>query len=149
MVWLRSAFICLLIVGAAPALGAPPARSCKAIADQAARLTCFEQSVEVAVQSQQAIRDITVQELLSGFEELQGARVTISGYVIIHGGSAVLQAHRDSRGGVFIAIERLPHPQRRMMYDMCNGGCFLKLTGSVGPVMLNTGIIPDEARLLQ
>ena len=86
-------------------------------------------------------------DLLLDIRSLAGEKIETSAVGQLVGNMFLLKQSVFDLNVLFVDIDGLPREQRKMLLTSCSAGCRLTVSGSVGTVMLQPGIIAEKISL--
>lgn len=120
---------------------------CSGIESDSPRLACFDELSyqirhprEDAATEEAACQEIKLDDLKLDIRDLNGECFTVNGEIIILGQMATLGAGGFDTSPLFLDVQELPREQRKILLR-CNPTCRLTITGIVGSVMMQPGLI--------
>jgi hypothetical protein len=147
----RVGFVIVVMVGAlasaAPAQMRREIETCRAIADDALRLQCYD---GIGLPRAGAPRPKYERVELAELEEFplsyRGSLVEVTGWLIPSGDFFLLKTDPEAADALPVEAEALTRQQRQSILATCGEGCGAIVQGKVAPVNFSTGIIADTIR---
>lgn len=127
---------------------------CKAIADNGARLFCYDKAVQPPLQViKQEYRAMRLAELKVDIGDLLGSKVEVPGFMkLVNGDVAFLWAGETS-DGIYIPVytSRLSRDLRLLLVTQCVNGCSVITRGRAGTSAagFSNGIIADSFEVIK
>ena len=132
----------LLLLGQARAQTLEDMQRCRAIADEARRLACYD-----AIQLVQAPRPkyevVDLADLQSYALSYRGQLVEVSGWIKPGAALFFLGADADDARPLPINLDAIARRDRQSFLSACGDGCEATVQGRVMPVNFTTGIVAD------
>lgn len=93
-----------------------------------------------------AVSETALTDLKLDIKNMDGQRVAVRGKLIIVGDIAMLSDPKEvmDMTSVSVNLDGLPRDQRKQLLTKCGSGCKLKVTGTVGAVLFQPGIIAED-----
>lgn len=117
---------------------------CVGIASDPARLACFDEAV---LRSKRPVAGdkVTVTDVMADFDELRGKHVQVQGFLIMMGEQALLYKSQGEMSALFLDTKNISRDQRHSIFENCGHGCDVVVHGTVERVMMQLGMIIDNA----
>jgi hypothetical protein len=135
------------LVSAAPAQVRREIETCRAIADDALRLQCYD---GIGLPRAGAPRPKYERVELAELEEFplsyRGSLVEVTGWLVPSGDFFLLKTDPEAADALPVEAEALTRQQRQAILATCAEGCGAIVQGKVAPVNFSTGIIADIIR---
>jgi|SRR5688572_4566821 hypothetical protein len=137
-----SVVVGLILAGAAQAQTRAEIERCRAIADDARRLDCYD-AIALAQGTRSKYDIVPLNELIDFALSYRGDLVEVTGWVRPDDDVYLLGPEQGSEESIPIDFELLSRHERQSFLDECGEGCQATVQGRVSPVNFTTGIVAD------
>jgi hypothetical protein len=126
--------------------------TCRKIGNDVARLECYDAlfgktGAPASTSKVEAAPSISWSDLQVDYKKMRGKNVTTNGKFLFMGEQGLLYDKNMGMTAFFVDVEKLPRDQRSLLYRNCTAGCDLSITGKVGDVIMQRGIVADSISL--
>ena len=120
---------------------------CRAMADDARRLACYDAIELSAAAPRSKYEAVDLAELKAYALSFRGRFVEVSGWLRPERGDLLLGLGPEDEDAMPVAIDTLPRRQRDDVLEACGSGCSAIVRGRVRPLNFTTGIVADDVIL--
>jgi hypothetical protein len=132
---MKFGFLLLSFLNCTSALAASESelQSCRAILANLDRLGCFDKLVPLATGENTDNADVvkmSVVDFLTDYKELQGKKISVSGFGLVMGQMTLLYQARGQFSAITVETDKLGREGRRSLLSNCGSGCDLSVIGT-------------------
>lgn len=135
-----------LFVSAAGAQNNSELARCRAVADTTARLKCYDALVPTNVSAPALTgkyASISLTDLKLDRAIMRGKKIETSGFLQVMGEMVFLKGDPMDMSPILVDVTHVSREGRKLALE-CDAGCRATVRGTVGPVLMQPGIIADS-----